>query len=86
VSPRSSTVPAWATGYVDGVPAGRDLAVAVNGRIAALTRSFHLATGKETLFAAMVPESSFHEGRNRVELFELRSAGTKVELRRLGTA
>jgi hypothetical protein len=86
VNLRSSTVPAWVTGYLKGVPAGRDLAVAVNGRIAALTKSFHLATGTETIFAAMVPESRFHTGRNRVELFELRRAGTRVKLRRLGTA
>jgi hypothetical protein len=86
VNMRSSTVPAWVTGYLKGVPAGRDLAVAVNGRIAALTKSFHLATGNQTLFAAMVPESSFRTGRNSVELFEPRRAGTKVKLRRLGTA
>jgi hypothetical protein len=86
VNLRGSTVPAWVTGYLKGVPAGRDLAVAVNGRIAALTRSFHLATGTETLFAVMVPESSLRAGRDRVELFELRRAGTEVKLRRLGTA
>jgi hypothetical protein len=86
VNLRSSTVPAWVTGHLQGVPAGRDVAIAVNGRIAAVTRSFHLATGSETLFAGMVPESSFRTGRNRVELFELRRAGAKVKLRRLGTA
>jgi hypothetical protein len=86
VNLRSSTVPAWVTGRLQGVPAGRDVAVAVNGRIAAVTRSFHLATGGETLFAGMVPGSSFRTGRNRVELFELRRAGAKVKLRRLGTA
>jgi hypothetical protein len=86
VNLRSATVPAWVTGHLQGVPAGRDLAIAVNGRIAAVTRSFHLATGSETLFASMVPESSFRTGRNRVELFELRRAGAKVKLRRLGTA
>jgi hypothetical protein len=68
------------------VPPGRDLAVAVNGRIAATTRSFQLATAKQTLFAVMVPESSFHAGRNAVELFELHGAGARVELKRLGTA
>jgi hypothetical protein len=86
VNLRSSTVPAWVTGYLEGVPPGRDLAVAINGRIAALTKSFHLATAKETLFAVMVPESSFRTGRNHVELFELRSVGTQVTLRRLGAA
>jgi hypothetical protein len=86
VNLRSSSVPAWVTGSLAGVPAGRDLAIAVNGRIAALTKSFHLATGDQPLFAAMVPESSFHTGRNRVELFELREAGARVTLRSLGTA
>jgi hypothetical protein len=86
VNPRSSTVPAWVTGHLDGVPAGRDLAVAVNGRIAAVTKSFHLATATGTLFAVIVPESSFRAGRNRVELFELRRVGATVGLTRLGTA
>jgi hypothetical protein len=74
------------TGHLDGVPAGRDLAVAVNGRIAAVTKTFHLATATETLFAVMVPESSFRAGHNRVELFELRRVGAKIGLTRLGTA
>jgi Sulfatase len=82
----SSHVPAWVTGSLEGVPTGTDLAVAVDGRIAALTKSFHLATDERTLFAAMVPESSFHTGRNRVELFEVRDAGANVTLRSLGTA
>jgi Sulfatase len=86
VQPGSSTVPAWVTGRLTGVPPGRDLAIAVDGRIAALTRSFRLATDDDTLFAAVVPESSFRAGRNRVELFEVSGGGTQVELRRLGTA
>jgi hypothetical protein len=68
------------------VPAGRDLALAVNGRIAAVTKSFHLATDTDVLFAVMVPESSFRTGRNRVELFEVRRARRDITLRRLGTA
>jgi hypothetical protein len=86
VNLRSSTVPAWVTGTLEGVPTGTHLAVAVNGRIAALTKSFHLATGDQTLFAAMAPESSFHNGRNGVELFEVRDAGAEVTLRSLGVA
>ena len=83
---RSSRVPSWVTGSLEGVPTGIDLAIAVNGRIAALTKSFHLATDDRTLFAAMVPESSFRTGRNRVELFAVRGAGAKPTLRSLGTA
>jgi len=86
VNLRSSSVPAWVTGSLDGVPTGVDLAVAVNGRIAAVTKSFHLATDDRTLFAAMVPESGFHTGRNRVELFEVRGTGASPTLRSLGVA
>jgi hypothetical protein len=84
VDPRSATLPAWVTGRLEGVPPGRDLAVAVNGRIAAVTRSLRLATDPSTLVATMVPASFFRAGRNRVELFEVRRAGTTVVLRRLG--
>jgi hypothetical protein len=81
---RSPTVPVHVTGRLDDVPAGRDLAIAVNGRIRAVTRSFELADGDEVLFAAMVPESSFRQGRNRVEVFAVLSAGGALSLQRLG--
>ena len=84
VSARPATLPAWVTGRLEGVPAGRDLAVAVNGRIAALTRSFRLATSPNPLLAAMVPPSSFRPGRNRIEVFEVRRADRSTTLRRLG--
>ncbi len=45
-----------------------DLAVAVNGRIRATTRTFIDRLG-ELRFAAMVPESSFRTGRNQVEVY-----------------
>jgi hypothetical protein len=83
---RSPTVPVHVTGYLDEVPTGRDLAVAVNGRIRAVTRSFKLATRDDVLFAAMVPEQSFHQGRNRVEVFAVLKAGGALSLQRLGTA
>jgi hypothetical protein len=47
--------------------ATRDLAVAVNGRVVATGRSFHLAGGPES-FAVLVPETAFGPGRNQVEL------------------
>jgi Sulfatase len=75
-------VPAHVTGHLEGVPNGRDLAIAVNGTIEATTRSFTLATGGGPIFAAMVPPSSFHQGRNRVEVFEVEGS----TLKRLGAA
>jgi Sulfatase len=79
---RAATIPVHVTGYLKGVPNGRDLAIAVNGRIEATTKSFTLATGTGPIFAAMVPESSFHQGRNRVEVYELEGS----TLKRLGRA
>jgi hypothetical protein len=82
----SATIPVHVTGYLDDVPVGRDLAIAVNGRIRAVGRSFKLATKDDVLFAAVVPEQSFRQGRNRVEVFEVLNAGGGLSLRRLGAA
>jgi Sulfatase len=83
---RSPTVPVHVTGRLDGVPPGRDLAIAVNGTIGAVSRSFRLAGGDEVLFAAMVPERLFRQGRNRVELYAVTRAGGSFSLQRLGQA
>jgi hypothetical protein len=48
----------------------RDIAVAVNGTIRAVGNTFKLAVGDAgELVSVMVPESAFHKGRNRVEVF-----------------
>jgi hypothetical protein len=85
VDPRSGFVPAHVVGRVKhGGAGGRDIAVAVNGRVAAVGSTFRLATGEEgELFSVMVPEASFKPGRNRVEIFEVSPGGA---LRRLGGA
>jgi hypothetical protein len=49
----------------------RDVAIAVNGRIRAVSRTFRLTTGGEYLVAAMVPPSSFRQGANEVEVLEV---------------
>jgi hypothetical protein len=83
VDRRSATIPAQVTGYLKGVPDGRTLAIAVNGRIAATCHSFTLATGIGPAFAAMTPESFWRQGRNLVEVFQVEAGDT---LRRLGSA
>jgi Sulfatase len=80
---RSPTVPVHVTGRLGDVPSGTSLAIAVNGRIEAVTRSLELAKGGEgVIFAAVVPEHAFRQGRNRVEVFSV-SGST---LTRLGSA
>jgi hypothetical protein len=85
VDPRSGLVPAHVIGRVkDGGAPGRDIAVAVNGRVAAVGNTFTLATGQEgELLSVMVPETVFRPGRNSVDVYEVSSAGS---LRWLGGA
>lgn len=64
--------PSLICGLLHGGRSGatRDLAVAVNGRVVATGRSFHLTGGPES-FAVLVPETAFKSGRNRVELLSV---------------
>jgi hypothetical protein len=68
---RSPTVPVHVVGRVTGPGSGgrRDVAIAVNGRIVAVSRTFRLATDDDELVAAMTPESAYRQGRNRVEVY-----------------
>ena len=69
----SGVVPTQIAGDLSGGRNGatRDLAVAVNGTIEAVGRSFYLDGDATEHFALMVPESALHEGRNSIELFEV---------------
>jgi hypothetical protein len=73
VNPESGYIPTHVVGRVGGrEEPGRDIAVAVNGTIAAVGNTFTLAVGDEgELVSVMVPESAFREGRNRVEVFSV---------------
>jgi hypothetical protein len=76
-------VPANVLGWLDGTDSGgRDLAVAVNGRIAAAGRSFKPigSTGME--FSLMVPQSAFRQGFNDVRLYQVLGGRSLVELGR----
>jgi Sulfatase len=71
VDPASGLVPAHVVGRVNGPDRHpREIAVAVNGTIRAVGSTFTLAVGDEgELVSVMVPETAFHKGRNRVEVF-----------------
>jgi hypothetical protein len=75
-------LPTRVTGRIAGGRPGalRDLAVAVNGRIEAVGRSFRLEGHPRESYSLVVPEESLHTGRNRVELFEIRPGGRLVRL------
>jgi Sulfatase len=76
----SALLPVHITGQISGeLPL--DLALALNGRIAAVTRAVKLGGG--TRFAAMVPESALLEGQNAVEILAVHPSPSGVELERL---
>jgi hypothetical protein len=84
VDPGSGRVPANVIGWLDGghFP-GRDLAVAVNGRIAAVGQSFKpMGTKVAPEFSLLVPESAFRPGFNDVRLYEVVGGRRLVELAR----
>ena len=81
----SSGVPAFVTGVLSG-PAhgGEEVAVAVNGRVAAVTRSYR--AGTEVRMGVVVPPSVFREGANRVEAFAVSGSGADMRLASAGRA
>jgi hypothetical protein len=58
----------------------RDLAVAVNGRIRAVGRSFHLGGRRMEFFSLLVPESALQRGRNSLEVLEVQPNGRLARL------
>src|SRR5829696_3862328 len=73
----SGVVPTQVAGRIhgSGLRRERDIAVAVNGRIAAVGRSFHLRGQAVESYSVMVPEDSLREGRNRIEVLEVADSG-----------
>ena len=68
VDPGSGVVPAFVTGRLDRrEPAGLALAVAIDGRIRATTRSWRQGGG--TRFSALVPPAALRAGAHTVEVF-----------------
>jgi Sulfatase len=83
VDRRKTILPTRMVGRIEGSPPGaaRDLAVAVNGRIRAVGRSFHLRGRRTEFFSLIVPETSLRRGRNRVQLLEVGPGGRLAALR-----
>jgi hypothetical protein len=54
--------------------------VAVNGRVRAVGRSFHLRGRRRELFSLIFPERALHRGDNRLQLLEVKPGGELVVL------
>jgi Sulfatase len=79
--PDSPFAPVRVYGRIDGAPAGQDVAIAVNGRIVAVTRSF--AHDGDTLVTAVTPEDAYRPGVNSVRLFLVEGSGESTVLQEL---
>jgi hypothetical protein len=84
VSRAGGVVPCQIAGRIrgSGPATERDIAVAVNGRIEAVGRSFHLRGESVESYSVMVPEESLRDGRNRVEVLEVSDDGEMALLAR----
>jgi hypothetical protein len=80
----SGVVPCQIAGRIrgSGPRRERDIAVAVNGRIEAVGRSFHLRGQRVESYSVMVPEESMREGRNTIEVLEVPDDGRVALLAR----
>jgi Sulfatase len=82
----SALVPSPLAGTLSGVPAGQALAVALNGRIAAVSVAFRNPGGGPVRFSLLAPESAFHTGRNAVRVFVLEGSPAHARLAGLQTS
>ncbi len=76
VDTKGTTMPVWITGRVSGGGGPpKDIAIAVNGTVRGVGNTLRLATGGGEIFGVMIPPSSFRDGRNEVEVFEVAADG-----------
>ena len=84
VDPEAGFVPAHITGRLymsESKGSPLKLAIAVNGTVRTVTRTFD-NEGGEAKFSAIVPEASFHKGKNEVEVFVVCEGDGELQLLR----
>ncbi len=82
VDPAASSVPVYLSGHLEGATETETVAVALNGRVGAVTDTFAW-DGHDNFFAVMLPPEFLVAGTNDVELFLVRD-GDLVPLSPLG--
>jgi hypothetical protein len=82
VNPKDELLPTRVTGTLGGVGPGeaRDLAVAVDGRLQATGRTFHLRGRPFEYFSMLLPEEALAPGDNHREIFEVGAGGRLTPL------
>jgi hypothetical protein len=77
----AAVLPSFISGRADGLEPDTDLAIAVNGRVEATTRTYR--DGGRSLYAALVPPSSLRHGPNTVAVLEILPDG-ELRSRKMG--
>jgi hypothetical protein len=78
VQPKTGFIPTHPVAKVSGGASGetRDVAIAVDGRIEAVSKTFYLATDKnQELISAMIPPWTLKPGRNTIDFFQVLPSG-----------
>src|SRR3954451_11400865 len=71
VDTKSSFVPANLAGRISGAPRGTPLALALNGKVAAVGWSAQLKGDKRVYFSFFAPPEAFRDGRNSVKIYRI---------------
>ena len=83
---RSPLVPSPLVGTLSGVNPGEAIAVALDGRIAAVSVAYRDPQGGPVRFSVLPAESAFRTGRNPVRLFVVSGSTASPQLRELKTS
>ncbi len=83
VDPTSGFVPGEITGEIPGGPpgGGRPIALALDGTIVAVGRTFSLASSPAENFEMIVPEAAFRRGAMEARVFEIVTRNGRLALR-----
>jgi hypothetical protein len=71
VDTKGAFLPANIAGRVSGIPRGTPLALALNGKVAAVGWSCRLAGDKRIYFSFFAPPAAFHDGSNQAQVFKI---------------
>lgn len=84
--PRSSAlVPSPLAGTLSGVKPGQAVALAVNGRVAAVSVAYRYPGGGPVRFSELVGENAFRTGRNVIRVYVVGGDATAPRLEALGS-
>jgi Sulfatase len=84
LSKNSPLIPSPVTGYLPHLRHGRDIALALNGRIAAVSHTY--GSGGKLRFSLLASDTSFRAGKNNVRIFLISGRPASPELAELRVA